>query len=141
MMVYDVPYYVYQDWCSARKIDTQPHIPEEQWGGVMTRACDQLNRYLTVYSTDAVPCNRGGDEWEEVGGNRLLERAVCEMAEVFYAFDCAGAASDGVASVSVGSVSESYGKGHSSVDYSYKALQRALYAAANRCLNFYRGVD
>lgn len=116
----------------------QPLIPEEHWGRVMGTASMQLEYFLSIYTVGVDDIDNEDDQalW---GSPR--ENAICQMAEVLYEFECAGAASDIPASASIGSVSESYGRANSSIDYSNKALQKALYQAANRCLHFYRGVS
>lgn len=106
-------------------------IPEAEFAQFAQRACEQLARYLRIYTV--------------VGPTAIAEdmeiakkMAVCAMADVLYAVAAAQSGAGAVTSASIGSVSVSYG-GTSSLDLSRKGQARELYAAACRYLDIYRG--
>ena len=104
-------------------------IPAEEWSAHEGRASAQLARYQRIY-TVAAP----GPDSEAM--------AVCAMAEALYSFDLLANGEGGpVQSVSIGSVSVSYGSSAAqAVDLTPKGQSRELYRCASLYLDVYRGV-
>ena len=88
-------------------------IPETAFSGMVARAQQALQRFKRIYQV--VPC---GDTSEKM--------ALCAMAEAVYT-------ARGVTAATMGSVSVRYGTG--------KTPEKALYQAACRYLDVYRGVE
>lgn len=102
-------------------------IPQEDWPGCEARARAQLDRYRRLYRV-TVPRPRAAD------------MAVCAMAEALYSFDLLASGAGGpVQSVSIGSVSASYGGAAQSIDLSAKGREKELYRCASLYLDIYRG--
>lgn len=103
-------------------------IPEEEWEQYRARAADQLERYKRIYAVTAP-----GPDSEAM--------ALCAMAEALYSFDLLASGQGGpVQSVSIGSVSESYGSAAAqTIDLSPKGQARELYRCASLYLDIYRG--
>ena len=103
-------------------------IPEEEWEHHARRAGEQLARYKRIYQVSA-PCPGAED------------MAVCAMAEALYAFELLANGEGGpVQSVSIGSVSASYGStADQSLDLSPRGQEKELYRCASRYLEIYRG--
>ena len=101
---------------------------EEEWADYSARAVEQLAQYKRLYQVTAP---------EPDSENR----AVCAMAEALYSFDLLANGEAGpIQSVSIGSVSASYGStAAQSVDLSPKGQARELYRCASRYLDIYRG--
>ena len=101
----------------------------EDWPGYEARAEAQVARYERAY-TVSYP------------GPQSRSMAVCALAETIYSIDLVINGEGGpVASVSVGSVSTSYGSAASSaIDVSPAGQARELYRAAKLYLDIYRGV-
>lgn len=92
------------------------------------RARDQLARYRRIYTVTAP------DEDAE-------KMAICAMADAVAWYEGARDGTGGpVASVSVGSVSETYSGGVGSLDFSQAAQDREMYRRACLYLDIYRGV-
>ena len=104
-------------------------IPPEEWPLYESLAAAQLNRYKRIYRVDTSR-PRSGD------------MAVCAMAEALYSFDLLANGEGGpVQSVSIGSVSASYGStADQSLDLSPRGQEKELYRCASRYLDIYRGV-
>lgn len=102
-------------------------IPEEEWPRYEAQAAAQLARYRRAYTV------AGPAEGAE-------EMAVCAMADTAYYLEEAQNGGAGpLASASIGSVSESRGAA-AGVDLSPAGQERALFSAACRYLDIYRGV-
>lgn len=103
-------------------------IPAEEWPTYERRAADQLERYRRIYTVSAP-----GQDSEAM--------AVCAMADALYGFDLMANGEAGpVQSVSVGSVSESYGSAAAQMlDLSPKGQARELYRRACLYLDIFRG--
>lgn len=103
-------------------------IPAEEWPAYGRRAADQLERYRRIYTVSAP-----GPDSEAM--------AVCAMADALYGFDLLANGEAGpVQSVSVGSVSESYGNATAQMlDLSPKGQSRELYRRACLYLDIFRG--
>lgn len=104
-------------------------ISSDDWPGYEARAEAQIARYERMY-TVGYP------------GPQSRSMAICAVAEAMYSIDLIVNGEGGpVASVSVGSVSTSYGSAASSaIDVSPSGQARELYRAAHLYLEFYRGV-
>lgn len=102
-------------------------IPEREFPGLASRAKATLDRFRRVYRV-TVP-----DE-------DSLKMAICAMAETLDYFEKAQNGTATVQSVSVGSVSTSYGNMAAGIDLSPKALEKELYRCACQYLDIYRGV-
>lgn len=103
-------------------------ISEDEWPQYQVRAADQLAKYKRTYKVRA-PRPKAAD------------MAVCAMAEALYGFDLLASGQGGpVQSVSIGSVSTSYGSSAAqSIDLSPKGQARELYRCASLYLDIYRG--
>lgn len=103
-------------------------IPPEEWPACEQRSAAQLVRFRKLY-TVTVP----GPDSEHM--------AVCAMAEAMYAFDLLASGEAGpIQSVSIGSVSASYGgPGAQAFDLSPQGQARELYRRASLYLDIYRG--
>ena len=103
-------------------------IPAAEWPGYEARAAAQLERYKRIYTITSP-----GPDSEAM--------AVCAMAEALYAFDLLASGEGGpVQSVSIGSVSASYGSGAAqSLDLSPQGQARELYRCASLYLDIFRG--
>lgn len=106
-------------------------IPDDEWADYETRAMAQLNRYKRIY-TVAVP-------QDEPDAEKL---AVCAMADAMHNFDLIASGEGGaVQSVSIGSVSTSFGgNGSNAADVSPSGQAKELYRCACLYLDIYRGV-
>ena len=106
-------------------------IPDDEWADYETRAMAQLNRYKRIY-TVAVP-------QDELDAEKL---AVCAMADAMHNFDLiASGEGSAVQSVSIGSVSTSFGGNCSNAaDVSPSGQAKELYRCACLYLDIYRGV-
>ena len=106
-------------------------ISYEDWPQYEARAAAQLVRYKRIYTVTAA---------EETPDAEKL--AVCAMAEQLQSFDLIANGEGGaVQSVSVGSVSTSYGSvGAQAVDVTPSGQAKALYRTACLYLDIYRGV-
>lgn len=93
-------------------------IPEGDWQGLGDRAAAVLDRYKRHYRVTS-PSPAAED------------MAVCAMAEAFQAFQNGGV----VKAAAIGSTSVTYGDR----DNSPRAREQALYQAAGRYLEIYRG--
>lgn len=104
-------------------------IPEAEWPACEGRACAQLARYKRIYQVTAPR-------------PKAQAMAVCAMAEALYAFELLANGEGGpVQSVSIGSVSASYGStAGQSLDLSPRGQEKELYRCASRYLDIYRGV-
>lgn len=102
---------------------------EEEFLRCAARARDQLARYRRIYTVTAP------DEDAE-------KMAICAMADAAAWYEEARDGTGGpVASVSVGSVSETYSGGAAgSLDFSQAAQDREMYRRACLYLDIYRGV-
>jgi len=107
-------------------------IRQDEWAEYSTRAGEQLARYKRMYTVTAPEDMPDGEE-----------RAVCAMAEAMYSFELlAGGEGGPVQSVSIGSVSVSYGGAAAqSMDLSPRGQANELYRCARRYLDTYRGAD
>ena len=107
-------------------------IPKEEWSGYERRAAAQLARYKRIYT---VTSPEGVPDAEDL--------AICSMAEALYGFDLIANGEGGpVQSVSVGSVSASYGGvSGAAIDISPKGQAKELYRCACLYLDIYRGVS
>ena len=103
-------------------------IPAEEWPQYEARAADQLARYKRIYTVTAPSPDSEA-------------MALCAMADALYGFDLLANGEAGpVQSVSVGSVSESYGSAAAQMlDLSPKGQARELYRRACRYLDIFRG--
>ena len=103
-------------------------VPGEEWPQYQARAADQLAQYKRLY-TVAAP----GPDSEAM--------ALCAMAEALYAFELLANGEGGpVQSVSIGSVSASYGStADQSLDLSPRGQEKELYRCASQYLDIYRG--
>ena len=103
---------------------------EEEFLRCAARARDQLARYRRIYTVTAP------DEDAE-------KMAICAMADAVAWYEGARDGTGGpVASVSVGSVSETYSGGAAgSLDFSQAAQDREMYRRACLYLDIYRGVS
>lgn len=106
-------------------------VPEPEWPSYEFRAETQLNRYKRIY-TVKVP-------QDEPDAEKL---AVCAMADAMHNFDLIASGEGGaVQSVSIGSVSTSFGgNGSNAVDVSPSGQAKELYRCASLYLDIYRGV-
>lgn len=106
-------------------------IPDDEWADYETRARAQLNRYKRIY-TVKVPQDEPDAE----------KMAVCAMADAMHSFDLiASGEGDAVQSVSIGSVSTSFGgNGSNAADVSPSGQAKELYRCACLYLDIYRGV-
>ena len=106
-------------------------IPDDEWADYETRAMAQLNRYKRIF-TVAVP-------QDEPDAEKL---AVCAMADAMHNFDLIASGEGGaVQSVSIGSVSTSFGgNGSNAADVSPSGQAKELYRCACLYLDIYRGV-
>ena len=101
---------------------------EAEFNRCAARARDQLARYRRIYTVTAP------DEDAE-------KMAICAMADAVAWYEGARDGTGGpVASVSVGSVSETYSGGAGSLDFSQAAQDREMYRRACLYLDIYRGV-
>lgn len=105
-------------------------ISQEDWPQYEARAAAQLARYKRIYTVTA----------EDTPDAEKM--AVCAMAEQLQGFDLIANGEGGaVQSVSVGSVSTSYGSaGAQAVDVTPSGQAKALYRTACLYLDIYRGV-
>lgn len=103
-------------------------IPEDEWPACERRAAAQLARYRRIYQVAA-------------SRPRAKDMAVCAMAEALYSFDLLASGEGGpVQSVSIGSVSASYGgAAGQSLDLSPRGRERELFRCASLYLDIYRG--
>ena len=96
------------------------------------RAEDQLKRYERIYTVTEPEAN-------------ARNNAICAMAEVIHSIDLILSGEGGnISSARIGSVSVSRGNiigSQGGVDISEKGQNKALYNAACRHLNIYRGVS
>ena len=106
-------------------------IPDNEWADYETRSRAQLNRYKRIY-TVKVP-------QDEPDAEKL---AVCAMADAMHNFDLIASGEGGaVQSVSIGSVSSSFGASIAdAVDMSQAGQAKELYRCASLYLDIYRGV-
>lgn len=117
---------------------------QEEWSHFGSRAEEQLRLYKRLYIV-TVPADLVDMDKEEHKGTSLPyaeSMAVCAMAEALanFAMIQSGAAGP-VSSVSVGSVSVSYGgSSGNTIDLSPKGQANELYRCARRYLDIYRGV-
>ena len=93
-------------------------ISQEDWPAARREAEAVLSRYERIYTVT-------GDDFSR-------DMAVCALADTL----CYYADAQTLSSASIGSVSET----RASVDLSPQAQSKALYAAASRYLEIYRGV-
>lgn len=101
---------------------------EAEFNRCAARARDQLARYRRIYTVTAP------DEDAE-------KMAICAMADAVAWYEGARDGTGGpVASVSVGSVSETYSGGAGNLDFSQAAQDREMYRRACLYLDIYRGV-
>ena len=105
-------------------------ICEDDWRGLESRARAQLERYKRIYTVNAPSAD-------------AEDMAVCAMAEALQSLDLLANGEGGpVSSVSVGSVSVSYGStAQKALDLSAKGQARELYRCACLYLDIYRGVS
>lgn len=102
-------------------------IPEEEWPACEARAAVQLRRYRRIYQVTAP-------------GPKAVDMAVCAMAEALYSFDLLANGEGGaVQSVSIGSVSASYGGRAQAIDLSPRGREKELYKCASQYLDICRG--
>lgn len=101
---------------------------EDEFLRCAARARDQLARYRRIYTVTAP------DEDAE-------KMAICAMSDAVAWYEEARDGTGGpVASVSVGSVSETYSGGAGSLDFSQAAQNKEMYRRASLYLDIYRGV-
>lgn len=107
-------------------------IVSNDWSAYAAKAEAQLMRYKRIY-TVAVPKDCPNAE----------DMAICAMAEALHSFDLIANGEGGaIQSVSIGSVSTSYGSaGTQAVDMSPAGQSRELYRIACLYLDIYRGVS
>ena len=107
-------------------------ISAADWFAYETRAAAQLARYKRIYTVTAP---------EETTDAEQM--AVCAMAEQLQGFDLIANGEGGaIQSVSVGSVSTSYGSsGAQAVDVTPQGQEKALFQTACLYLDIYAGVD
>lgn len=104
-------------------------IPPEEWPSCQARAAAQLGLYGRRYRVTA-----SGPDSEAM--------AICAMAEALYTFDLLASGEGGpIQSVSIGSVSASYGGAEArTLDLSPRGQERELYRCASLYLDISRGV-
>ena len=105
-------------------------IPESEYPRLIRRAEDQFARYRRIYS---VSTKQGVTE---------QDRALCAMAEVLFNAETVANGEGAAQSVSVGSVSASYGNtAAQAVDVTPAGVERALFQAARLYVDIYTGVS
>lgn len=95
---------------------------------MVKRAGEYLSRYKQIYQVIS----------PEIDSESL---ALCSMADALYYFEAVQNGEGGIlTSSTIGSVSESYSGGNTSVDFSAKGQARELYRCASLYLKIYRGI-
>ena len=102
-------------------------ILEKAFPGMALRAAEVLRRYQRNY--------RIADTDED-----SLKNAVCAIADTMDYFEKAQSGNAAVQSVSIGSVSTSYGNNTAGLDISPRAMEKEMYRRACDYLHIYRGV-
>lgn len=105
-------------------------LTADEWPAFEARATNQLDRYKRVFTVTAPDAN-------------AESMAICAMADAMAFFVAVQNGTGGpVSSVSVGSISTSYGSAvNNSVDLSPKGQAAELYRCASMYLDIYRGVS
>lgn len=102
-------------------------ISEREFKGMAERAKATLARFKRIYQVTAP-----NEDSEKM--------ALCAMAETIDFFEKAQNGTATVQSISIGSVSTSYGNTAAGLDLSPRALEKELYRRASDYLHIYRGV-